>query len=101
MAFFSRRGDPSSLIPFMLAFMALNLTNTMATAPFSALILDIVPVSQRGAASGRLGLRSGQGNFVGRLVCILLGVIGGTVGAYWLIMISMLLGMAGMVPTRR
>ena len=93
MAYFPRRGDPSSLVPFILAFMAVNLTNNMATAPFSALIPDIVPVSQRGAASGWLGLMSVLGNFVGGLVGILLGVIGGTVGAYWFIMIVMLLGM--------
>ncbi len=92
MAYLPRKGDPSSLPLFILVFMAVNLFNNMATAPFSALIPDVVPPDQRGAASGWLGLMSVLGNFVGGLVGILLGVIG-VVGAYWLVIVIMLLGM--------
>ena len=93
LAYLPRSGDASSLLPYIAAFMWVNLFNNMATAPFSALIPDAVPVEQRGAASGWLGLMSVLGNFVGGLIGILLGVLG-IAGAYWLIIVIMLLGMS-------
>ncbi len=93
LAYLPRAGDPSSLLPYIGAFMWVNFFNNMATAPFSALIPDAVPQEQRGAASGWLGLMSVLGNFVGGLMGILLGVIGGVVGAYWIIIGVTVLGM--------
>ena len=77
------------------AFMWVQLFNNIATAPFSALIPDIVPPDQRGSASGWLGLMTMLGNFGGAAVIPLaLASIGGVVGAYWVIIVVMLLGMA-------
>src|SRR5438105_842556 len=71
LAYLPRPGDPSSLVPYIGAFMWVNFFNNMATAPFSALIPDAVPAEQRGAASGWLGLMRVLGNLgggpVGRL----------------------------------
>jgi Na+/melibiose symporter-like transporter len=94
LAYSPRAGDASTLLPYIGAFVWVNLFNNMATAPFSALIPDAVPVEQRGAASGWLGLMSVLGNFVGGLVGILLDHIGGVVGAYWLVIVIMFVGMA-------
>ena len=60
---------PAHLAWFIAAFAVLELSSNLATAPYSALIPDLVPPAQRGVASGWLGLMT------------LLGVaIGGTVG---------------------
>lgn len=54
------------------AYLVANLTNNFATAPYTALLPDIVPKEQRGSASGWYGLMTLLGNGVGI-------VIGGTV----------------------
>ncbi|MBI1801804.1 MAG: MFS transporter [Chloroflexi bacterium] len=93
LAYIPRDNDPSTLPLYIVVFAAVNLFNNLATAPFSALIPDVVPEDQRGAASGWFGLMNVLGNFVGGLTGILLGVIGGVAGAYWLIIVVMLVAM--------
>jgi MFS family permease len=73
---------PAALVPYVVAYLWINLFNNLATAPYSALIPDVVPKAQRGSASGWMGLMTMLGNFVGGITGLLLGVIGGITGAY-------------------
>lgn len=84
---------PETLGFYIVAFMAVEFFNNVATAPYSALIPDVVPAAQRGAASGWLGLMTMLGNFLGGIMGLLLGSIGGIAGAYWLLAAILLLGM--------
>ncbi|MBI4786636.1 MAG: MFS transporter [Chloroflexi bacterium] len=97
LAYIPRAGDLSSLWPYIIAFMWVEFWNNFASAPYSALIPDMVPPEQRGSASGWMGLMTMFGNFVGGLAGLLLGLIGGIVGLYWVIIAAMILGAAGTV----
>ena len=57
-----------SLSFFSLAFALLSFANNMIIAPYSALVPDIVPLEQRGVASGYLGLFSMLGNLAGGML---------------------------------
>ena len=92
-------GAPSSLVPYILAFMWIQLFNNLATAPYSGLIPDMVPAEQRGAASGWLGLMLMLGNFLGGITGLVLGLIGGVKGAYLALAAIMVLSMLGTVLT--
>ena len=50
---------------FVLAYLVTNAASNFATAPFAALMPDVVPHDQRGAASGWLGLMTILGQGVG------------------------------------
>ncbi len=50
---------------YVAAYLLANFANNVATAPYSALLPDIVPPDQRGAASGWYGLMSTLGGGVG------------------------------------
>src|SRR6185503_1580144 len=50
------------------AYLLANFSNNFATAPYSALLPDVVPVEQRGAASGWYGLMTLLGTGVGVLL---------------------------------
>ena len=84
---------PQMLGLYILAFMAVEFFNNIATAPYSALIPDVVPADQRGSASGWMGLMTMLGNFLGGIMGLLLGSIGGIAGAYWLLAAILLIGM--------
>lgn len=92
---------PTALVPYVLAFMWIELFNNLATAPYTALIPDIVPPEQRGSASGWMGLMSMLGTFVGGITGLVLPLIGGISGAYIGLALIMLLGMLGTVLTVR
>lgn len=85
--------QPNTLWLYILAFMWVELFNNIATAPYSALIPDVVPAAQRGSASGWMGMMTMLGNLVGGIMGLLLPLIGGITGAYWFLIIIMLGGM--------
>ncbi len=97
--YFPRANDISSLPLFIVAFMWVEFWNNVATAPFSALIPDIVPVEQRGSASGWYGLMSMLGNFVGALSALLFTHNGVTdlTAIYYFVGAALLFGMLGTV----
>ncbi len=97
LAYIPRAGDYSTLLPYVLAFMWVEFWNNVASAPYSALIPDMVPPEQRGSASGWMGLMTMLGNFVGGLFGLLMAVIGGITGIYWLIIVAMIVGAVGTV----
>jgi len=88
---------PSALVPYILVFIWIELLSNVASAPYSALIPDVVPADQRGSASGWMGLMFMLGNFAGGICGLALGVIGGISGVYYLLAGLMLLGMLGTV----
>jgi MFS family permease len=91
--------SPSALVPYVIAFMWLELFNNLATAPYAALIPDLVPREQRGSASGWMGLMTMLGTFLGGITGLVLKHIGGISGAYIGIAVIMSLGMLGTVLT--
>lgn len=93
--------QPSSLLLYIFAFIWIELFSNVATAPYSALIPDVVPKEQRGSASGWLGLMLMLGSFVGGITGLALPFIGGIRGAYLGLAAIMLLGMLGTVLTVR
>ena len=95
LAYIPRANDYSTLVPYILAFMWVEFWNNVASAPYTALIPDMVPAEQRGSASGWMGLMSMLGNFVGGLSGLLMGLIGGITGIYWLVIVGMIIGAAG------
>lgn len=97
LAFAFLKAVPGVLVPYILLFAWLELLNNLATAPYNALIPDVVLPSQRGSASGWLGLMTMLGNFVGGVSGLLLAHIGGIPGAYLGLAAIMLLGMLGTV----
>ncbi len=71
---------PGALGGYMLAYLAINLFNNLATAPYSAFIPDVVPLEQRGSASGWMGLMTMLGNFLGGIVGFALGLLSAQYG---------------------
>lgn len=68
LAVFPKPNDLSSLPLYIFAFMWVEFWNNVATAPYSALIPDVVPKEQRGSASGWYGLMSIFGTLVGAVI---------------------------------
>jgi MFS family permease len=97
--YFPRPNDMSSLPLFIVAFMWVEFWNNVATAPFSALIPDIVPPDQRGSASGWYGLMSMLGNFVGALSALIFTHNGVTnlTAIYYFVGAALVFGMLGTV----
>lgn len=89
-----------ALLPCALVFMLIELTNNMATAPYSALIPDVVPRAQRGAASGWMGLMSMLGTLCGAGAGLLIGGHPGRIAiGYLLLAVLLVLGMLATVLT--
>ena len=99
LAYFPRSNDLSSLPLFILAFMWVEFWNNVATAPYSALIPDIVSPEQRGSASGWYGMMNVVGSFVGGVTGLLFTQHGVTdiAGIYWFIGVILIVGMLGTV----
>jgi len=97
--YFPRANDLSSLPLFILAFMWVEFWNNVATAPFSALIPDVVAPNQRGSAAGWFGLMTMLGNFVGGGAALVFTRNGQTdvTAIYYLIAVIMIIGMLGTV----
>jgi len=89
LAYFIQPGVPGSVIWWTIAFMFVELFNNLATAPYAALIPDVVPMEQRGSASGWMGMMTVLGTFLG-------GVIGflplGITFDYYMVMLFLILG---------
>ena len=92
LAYFIQPGNPESLGTWTIAFLWVEFFNNLATAPYSALIPDMVPPEQRGSASGWMGLMTVLGMFVGGLTGFFISGMG-IVGVYYLMMGIMLLGL--------
>jgi len=93
LAFLIQPGQPASVTPWIGAFLLVELFNNVATAPYSALIPDLVPAEQRGSASGWMGLMTMLGTFVGGLTGLVMDLIGGISSVYFILIGLMLLGM--------
>jgi MFS family permease len=91
LAYLIQPGNSDSVVGWTVAFCLVELFNNLATAPYAALIPDLVPVDQRGSASGWMGLMTVLGTFLG-------GVIGflplGITADYYMVMFFLLLGAA-------
>lgn len=99
LAYFPRANDMSSLPLYILAFIWVEFWNNVATAPYSALIPDVVPKDQRGSASGWYGMMNILGTMVAVLAPFLLTANGVTdiTGLYYVCGAVLLLGMLGTV----
>ncbi len=99
LAYFPRANDMSSLPLYIFAFMWVEFWNNVATAPYSALIPDVVPKDQRGSASGWYGLMNIFGTFVGALAPFIFVTNGQTdiVGLYYFVAFVLFFAMLGTV----
>lgn len=99
LAYFPKANDMSSLPLYIFAFMWVEFWNNVATAPYSALIPDVVPHDQRGSASGWYGLMSILGTFIAALSPFLFTSNGVTniTGLYVFTAAILLIGMLGTV----
>jgi len=91
--------NKSVLVPYIIVFIWIELFNNLATAPYNALIPDVVPRAQRGSASGWMGLMTMLGNFTGGMfgIALTFGLLRNTKDAYLALAAIMLLGMLGTV----
>lgn len=92
LAYLIQPGEAASLGPWIVAFLWVEMLNNVATAPYSALIPDMVPAEQRGSASGWLGLMTILGMLFGGITGFMINGIGIT-GIYYVLMGIMLLGL--------
>src|SRR5581483_2541784 len=99
LAFFPRANDLSSLPLYIFAFMWVEFWNNVATAPYSALIPDVVPSEQRGGASGWYGLMNIFGTFVGALAPFLFtsGGVTNLTALYYFVAAVLFVAMLGTV----
>lgn len=74
LAYIPTAGLASPVPLYLAAFMWIELCNNVATAPYSALIPDLVARDQRGSASGWLGLMTMLGSFAGGVGGLFLGI---------------------------
>ncbi len=96
---FAQPNGFKSLPLYILAFMWVEFWNNVATGPYSALIPDIVPIEQRGSASGWMGLMTMLGTLVGGATGLIFTNNGVTNinSIYYFVAAIMLLGMLGTV----
>lgn len=99
LAYFPRANDISSLPLYIVAFLWVQFWNNVATAPYSALIPDVVPPDQRGSASGWYGMMTILGTLVAALAPFLFTSGGATdiTALYYVTGAVLLVGMLGTV----
>lgn len=66
--------------PFFVGFLIVQLGNNLATAPYSALIPELVPPEARGKASGIMGFLQAGGQLLGGVVAFAFGILGVATG---------------------
>jgi len=90
---------PGSMGWLLIALVWIEFWNNVATAPYSALIPDVVPRGQRGSAAGWLGLMNMLGSFVGGVSALIFTHAGVTdiSAIYYFLAAIMFLGMIGTV----
>ncbi len=91
LAYLIQPGHPESVVGWSVVFLFVELFNNIATAPYSALIPDLVPPEQRGSASGWLGLMTMLGTFGGGVMGFLIDSLG-IPAVYFILIGVMLLG---------
>ncbi len=91
LAFLIQPGHPESLVGWSVAFVCWEFFNNIATAPYSALIPDLVSAEQRGSASGWLGLMTMLGTFAGGVTGFLIDPWG-VASVYYIMIGAILLG---------
>ena len=82
-------GTPGFWI-YALGFVLVQLGNNYATAPYSALIPQLVPVEQRGRYSGVMGMLQALGQLLGAAAGIAIGTRGGDVLPFALMAVMLL-----------
>ncbi|OQY94192.1 MAG: hypothetical protein B6D41_07185 [Chloroflexi bacterium UTCFX4] len=99
LAYVPRANDLSTLPLYIFAFMWVEFWNNVATAPYSALIPDLVPAEQRGSASGWYGLMNILGTFIGALAPFLFtrGGVTDLTALYWFVAAILLLTTLGTI----
>jgi len=97
LAYIPKPNDLSVLPLYIFAFMWVEFWNNVATAPYSALIPDLVPPEQRGSASGWYGLMNILGTFVGALAPFFFtsGGVTNLTALYWFVAITLILTTIG------
>jgi len=93
MATLARPGEPASLVGWSVAFLLYQLFNNIATAPYAAMIPDMVAPEQRGSASGWMGLMTMLGSFAGGVLGFLIDPLGGIAGVYGIVIVVTVLGL--------
>jgi len=93
LAYLIQPGNPDSVVPWTVAFLLVELFNNIATAPYAALIPDLVPAEQRGSASGWMGMMTILGTFIGGIIGFLIDPLGGITNIYYVLMLFLVLGM--------
>jgi MFS family permease len=93
LAYLIQPGHPESVWGWTIAFLFVEFFNNVATAPYSALIPDMVPPEQRGSASGWMGMMTMLGTFTGGMMGLFIEPLGGITSIYFILMGIMLLGM--------
>lgn len=85
---------------YFAAYLLVQLGNNLATAPYSALIPELVPPDERGRASGVMGFLQAGGQLLGGVVAFAFGLLHlAPVFSYLAIMLALLLGAAVTLST--
>jgi MFS family permease len=92
MGYLIKPGEPDTIYLWALCYMIFIIFNNVAVAPYTALIPDLVPLNQRGSASGMMGLMTLLGNFAGGSMGFFVDSLG-VANIYWIMIISLILGM--------
>lgn len=79
---------------YLLGYLLVQLGNNVATAPYSALIPELVPQALRGRYSGVMGQLQAGGQLIGALVAFGLGQLGLPAAVSYLLIVAVLVGSA-------